>query len=229
MGKGNVFDYFKKGFTLANKSLDIFLIALTLSILSEFSGLLKGNALIGSAVQAAGILISFVWFGFIFSLPLFLKERQEGKPLKLSYIFSFLWDNVKKMILPSLVIGSIIALVFFTLFLIFQFIFNAVQSPAFYITLFALIAGFMPFISFGPIYFSLEKNNFYKAVQKSCSLSLKNLNFVAIIFLFYSLIFLIFGLLSIDKNLRQLITLVIFNYGMLVVFASSLIFFLKKK
>lgn len=194
------FNYFRKGFNLVNKSWRILLFGLILTSLKNIPVILSDSFVKGT-LEAMGFLLIFVEFGFFYSLPVFLLARQEGKLVSFGDIFSTSLQNTKRLILPLILIFIVfIILGVLGLFLVIQFVyggnFDFMQNTAqgfnlwnlFY---FVFFFGLFSFITFSPIYFSLEKNGLFRSFKKSINLSIKNLDFIIIIFMISSAIFLI--------------------------------------
>lgn len=233
-----VSDYFKEGSALALKSWGLFLIGLFLTLLGS-GGIpdLLGDSFIKSVLQIIGFLLLFIGSGFSFSLPVFLVEKQQGKPLNLGNIFSITLGNSKRLILPLiLMLVCIVIVVVISFFLIAQFIYGGnlnfmqntqTQGLSAWNILFALLIGLFSFGTFTPVYFSLEKKGLFSSIKKSISLSSKNLSFIMIVFVISASTYLILALfLNNYQNLYQLfIRNVVFQFELLVIAAASLIFY----
>lgn len=227
-----ILDYFKKGFFLVNKSWDLFLFGLLLFLLGGIYQLFTDSS-INRILQIISYLLIFIEFGFIFSLPAFLIDRQQGKPLSLNNILSVTLKNTKRLTLPLLLI--LVALFIFLILgttLIAQFIYggnpNFAQNSNIGILLSYLLIGIYSFISaFAPIYFSIEKNGFFSSIKKSINLSIKNFNFIIIIFLISASSYLI-ATFVLDNNqsaYQLLLENALYQYGGLLTSASSLILY----
>lgn len=229
------FDYFKKGISLVNKSWGIFLFGLILTALSSFPDLL-GDSFIKRTLQAIGFLLIFIEFGFSFSLPVFLLARQEGKSVSFGDVLSTSLQNTKRLILPLILIFIVlIILAVLGFILVVQFIyggnFNFMQNTTQGFNLWNLLSvfliGLFSFITFSSIYFSLEKNGLFRSIKRSIGLSIKNLDFIAIIFVISASTFLILILLLKDyQSFWQLfLRSVIYQYEGLLFTAAALIFY----
>lgn len=236
MNRQNLIFYsFKRGFWLTNKSISLFLIVLTLSLLGEMPDLL-GNSPAKSISQVIGFLLVIVQIGFYFSLPIFLVNKQQGKTIFFSKMLLITLKNAKRLILPSIIMfASVFLVVILSFFLLAQFAFggdyNFMQSSrlGFYVwnIIVALIVGLFSFLTFAPIYFSLEKNSFLNSVKKSISFCLNNFNFFLIIFIVSVFTLLITTLLFNDfQNPYHLfIRNILANYEYILLAAASLIFY----
>lgn len=230
-----VVDSFQKGFSLANKSWGLFLLALSLPLLGNISSLL-GNSFIGITLQVVGFLLIFIYFGFSFSLPIFLVHRQQGKSLSFGNIVFTSLKNTKRLILFTILtllfiaIGGILGLFLIVIFLYggnFYFMQNLPPGLYFWDFMLALIIGLCSFFTFAPIYFSLEKNGVLSSIKKSVSFSFKHLNFIIVIFIIYVSTHLV-GVLFFNnyQNLYQLfIRNTIYVYESFLISAASLIFY----
>lgn len=230
-----VIDSFQKGFSLTNKSWGLFLLALSLPLLSNISSLL-GNSFIGITLQVAGFLLIFIYLGFSSSLPIFLVYRQQSKSLSLGNILSITLVNTKRLMLFTILIllffaiGGILSFFLIVIF-IYRGNFDFTQNlpPGIYLWDFilALILGLFSFFTFAPIYFSLEKNGVLSSTKKSISFSFKHLNFIIVIFIINASTYLVGGLFF--NNYQNLYRLFIINtiyaYELLLISAASLIFY----
>lgn len=230
-----VIDSFQKGFSLTNKSWGLFLLALSLPLLSNIFPLL-GNSFIGITLQVVGFLSIFIDFGFSVSLPIFLVYKQQGKSLSFGKIVSTTLLNTKRLMLFTILIllfmfiGGLLSLFLIAIFLYggnFDFMQNLPPGLYFWDFMLALIIGLCSFFTFAPIYFSLEKNGVLSSIKKSVSFSFKNLNFIMVLFVISVSTYLVLALfLNNHQNLYQLfIRNTIYAYELLLISAASLIFY----
>lgn len=230
-----VSDYFKQGSTLALKSWGIFLFGLILTLLGSFPDLL-GDSFIKGTLQVIGFLLLFVEMGFGFSLPVFLLARQEEKPVGFGDILSISLQNTKRLILPLILIFIVlIILAVISFFVVVQFVYggnfdfmrNATEGFNPWNIFFAFLIGLFSFLTFSPIYFSLEKNGLFKSIKRSISLSVKHLDFIAIIFVISAVTFLISTQLLKDyQSVWQLfLRNIIYQFEALLFGAAALIFY----
>lgn len=195
------FDYFTKGLSLVNKSWGILLFGLILTSFVSSLPYLSGDSFIKGTLQAIGFLLIFIEFGFSYSLPVFLLARQEGKSVNFGDILSTSLQNTKRLILPLILIFILFIILFIVVnfILVVQFIYggnfnfmqNATQGFNPWNLFFAFLIGLFSFFTFSPIYFSLEKDGLFRSIKRSINLSIKNLDFIIIIFVISVVIFLI--------------------------------------
>src|SRR3989339_96327 len=161
-----VFNHFKKGFLLTNKSYGLFLFGLSFSLLFGLPDFLR-DSFIKGALQVIGFLTIFISFGFSFSLPLFLVDKQEGKSFNFRNILSTTFNNTKRLLFPFiLILLSIIVVMVVLSILISQFVYggsynfmqNSGQGFNIWNFLNALFVGLFSFGTFTSVYFSIEKN-----------------------------------------------------------------------
>lgn len=230
-----VINSFQKGFSLTNKSWGLFLLALSLPLLSNISSLL-GNSFIGITLQVAGFLLIFIGFGFFVSLPIFLVYRQQSKSLSFGNILSTTLLNTKRLMLFSIfillfiAIGGLLSLFLIAIFIYggnFYFMQNLPSGLYFWDFILALIFGLFSFFTFAPIYFSLKKNGVFSSMKKSINFSFKHLNFIIVIFIISVLTHFVMVLFFNNyQNLYQLfIRNTIYAYESLLISAASLIFY----
>jgi hypothetical protein len=226
-------DYLRRGLSLANKSWGILLFGLILTLLSSIPELLK-DSFIKGVLQAVGFLLAFVWFGFSYSLPVFLLSRQEGKSVNFGDILSTSLQNTKRLILPLILIFVIILAVVGFILIVeifyggnFNFMQNTTVGFNPWNIFLAFLIGLLAFLIFSPIYFSLEKNGLVKSIKRSISLSVKHLDFIAIIFIISASTFLISTQLLKDyQSVWQLLLRGVLNqFEALLLGAAALIFY----
>lgn len=234
--QAQIADYFKIGFSLAINSWGLFLFGLSLSLLSSVPDLL-GDSFVKGILRVMGFLLAFISIGFSFSLPVFLVDRQQRKSLTLGNILSTTLGNTKRLILPSIIILiCLFVVMILSFFLIAQFIYggnlNFMQDASTrgfnaWNLLIVLFIGLFSFLTFSPIYFSLEKSGLFSSIKKSLSLSFKNLNFIVILFVISASTYLALTLfLNNYQNLFQLFTrTVIYWFESILITATSLIFY----
>jgi membrane protein YdbS with pleckstrin-like domain len=230
-----VTDYFRKGLSLTNKSWGIFLFGLILTSLSGLPEFL-GDSFVKSILQTLGFLLLFIEFGFFYSLPIFLLAKQEGKSVDFGDILSTSLHNTKRLILPFILTLILLIILFIVGFILvvqfiyggnFSFMENATQGFNPWNIFFAFFIGLFAFLTFSPIYFSLEKNGLLKSIKRSINLSVKHLDFIAVIFAISAVIFLISTLLLKDyQSLWQILLRgFIYQYETLLFAAAALIFY----
>ncbi|HBL51877.1 MAG: hypothetical protein A3D24_04685 [Candidatus Blackburnbacteria bacterium RIFCSPHIGHO2_02_FULL_39_13] len=193
--KNLILQSFRQGFALANKNWEVFLVGLIFYLTASINDLL-GDSTISGFVEILVLLLLPVFLGFYLSMPFFLLQKQQGK-LELSNILSTTLQNAKRLIIPSVLL--------FLVMVIFVVLFAIIASPqnidfdAFikdvnnvsmwkYLVPISLIGTFL---SFTPIYFSIEKFGLLSSIKKSVGFSARHFNFViplAIFMLIYTLL-----------------------------------------
>ncbi len=221
-----IYSYFKKGISLTNKSWILFLFGLTLALLTSLPNLTDKWAL-----QIIGSLLLFVSFGFTFSLPIFLLNKQEDKLVDFGQIISTSLQNTKRLILPLILIGLIISITLLLLLISVIFVnqgnINFIHNMSTWKLFIVLLSGPSSFFTFAPIYFSLEKNGLLSSIKKSIVLGVKHLDFIAIIFVISASTFLILDFLLKDyQSFWQLFTkIIVYQYEVILITSTSLIFY----
>lgn len=231
--------YFKKGFTLTNKSLAVFLFGLLLSLLNSLTELsLKPFSI--EIPWVAGFLISLIEFGFALSVPLYLVKKQEGKSLSLGDFLSTTLISTKRSALPIMFLMVIFITISVLIFILaaqfiyggnFDFIHDNPQVFGVFNLLLAFFIGLTSFATFTSIYFSVERNGFFASVKKSVSLSIKNLDFIIILFIISTFTYLtLSSFLNNYQNFWQnLVKSIIYQYEGLLIASTSLIFYQSRK
>lgn len=233
-----VLSYFNKAFFLINKSWSLFAFYLLLSLLYSFPEFLADSA-IKSLLSVVGFFIMILQIGFSFSLPLFLVEKQEEKSITLKSLLLVSLRSTKRLILPLILFFIIFIVVFIIGFILtVQFIYGGdfdfmtkIQGFNLWNLFFALIIGLFSFLTFTPIYFSLEKDRLLSSIKKSFTLSFQHLNFIIILIILNALLYLIFStFLNTNQNIyHSLISNIIYAYLDLIIGAASLYLYQNKK
>lgn len=198
------------------------------------------DSFVKDTLQVIGLLLIFVEFGFSFSLPAFLLSRQKGKSVNFGDIFSISLQNTKRLLLPLILIFIMFIILAAVVFLLVaQFIyggnFNSIQNTTQGFNpwnLFSVfLIGLFSLVTFSPIYFSLEKDGLIRSIKRSISLSIKNLDFIIIIFVINAATFLISTQLLKDyQSLWQLfLRAIIYQFQGLLFSASALILYQNQK
>ncbi len=245
-----ILNHFAKGFFLANRSLDIYIIGVGLSLFSVLASLLTGSML-GKILQLVSFIAVFFSFSYYMSLPLLLTYKQQAKPLNFNSVWTVIFKNTKRTILP-LILLFILLIVFFIVLLFSLLVLTiALSHPSnnqelvaatknfldqigglspLVIILLGIFTGIFTLFAFTPIYFSVENKGFFSSMKSSVGFSLNHLNFIGFLILFGTIRFIVGTLLvriPIEKPLMLFISTVIFEYVNLIISASMLLFYQK--
>src|SRR3989304_5387788 len=98
-------NYFLNGFYLTNRSLDIFLVLLLLSLVGFIPSLL-GESFIGKVLAYITIPIFFVQFTFWMSIPLFLVDKQLNKQINYHKCAAVVFRNARRLIVPGIILAG---------------------------------------------------------------------------------------------------------------------------
>lgn len=226
--------YFKKGFALTNKSWDLFAIGLVLSLLFSIPDLL-GDFYGKWVLQILGFLTFLIAMGFSFSTAAFLLDKQKGKRIGLSNILSITMGNAKRLILPLLLV--FILFIFGVVFMIIIFGAFGAKPDFSQITqgrwrlLVTVCMGLFSFTSFTSIYFSIEKNGFFKSTKKSIMFGFKNLDFILFVYIATVTVYAIHNSFFNNNQIWYQILLrsILNQYSELVITATSLILYQNRK
>ncbi len=233
MRQKSMINYFLNGFSLINRSLDIFLISLLLSLPTLLS-IYTQNSFFVKVLQLLGFILFFISTGFMVSLPVFLIQKQQKRALDHRQIVGVTLKNTKRIILPG-----ILLFIFFTILLglsivlvviflhpskdqvtIFFQNFGKGWQPIFLIPI-TLIA----FLEFTSFFFSLEHNGLLSSIKKSIVAAFNNLHYTSIVILISIISYSLTGFIPIDTFWGQLARMVLGGYIALVVTASSLFYY----
>lgn len=235
--KNIIFESLQKGFALTNRSWVLLLIGLFFSLFSILQVFLD-NPPITRILVAVGLLLFPISIGFYTSLPAFLVDKQQGKPLRLINILAVTLQSTKRLIIPGilLVLLFLILGIFVYAFMVvviydgnWAIFSEEVQGDFDKWNIWMMLSiGLVAFFSFTPIYFSLEKNGLFSSIAKSLDFSLKHLNFIAIIILiswiFYSINTLPLSL-PISKQFQSLMQTLLGAYEAILLTAIPLVFY----
>ena len=218
-----LFSYYFDGLALINKSLEVYLIALVLSLLSFISF----------------YITSIISIGFSLSVPVFLLQRQQNKPLALQHILSTTINNTKRIILPLiltfilLIVLLIVSFVLIAIFLplikeqILQFFQSWDRLSKGWHPIFLISSILFSFFVFTPFFFSLEYKGLLVSIKKSIALSFRNLSYIASVILVGVISYSVTSLLPITEIWGLLLKTAIALYLSLVVTASTLFYYQK--
>lgn len=242
--KQSVLNYLSKGFSLANHSLDIYLISATLVLISStnFPNL---PSPFGTILSILTFTFLFIWIGYELSIPSFLQQKQKESKLNLKSVYETTIKNTKRIFIPGilliiLLMGSLFAYVIIALlqgsnpdqitasiqqpseFIISGF--TGGWSPV--IIAFSLISSVIfSFFTFTSIFFSIENKGIFRSIVQSVVLSSRHLHYISIIILVNLITSLIFKLFPIEQTWGRMLTSALTQYVNLVITASSLLYY----
>ena len=213
--------FFVQGFSLANKSLDILFIYFFLSI-----PLLMNN----TALSFVFLLINIA---FALSIPQFLSNKVHKKHLGLNEIFNIVVSSTRRILLPAILLFFLFGILVIIFFGALAVIVHPTeeQGMAFFqgfangwhpISLAPIIL--FSFFQFTAFFFSLENNGIFASMKKSIVVSLKNLNYIALIIFFETISYSITTVIP-KEGMGQLINITIGSYISLVITASTLFYY----
>ena len=220
----NISTYFKKGFELANKSLELYFISALLLILIILSRKLWLVSLIPTLLSV----------GFIFTLPVFLLKKYRKEDFDLKKVFSLSLSNlIRRLIIPVILSLFAIGMVLGVVVVIISKILSNLSFPAgtssSILHLIPLIGLYLilPLLVFSTILFSIEKKGFFSSLNQSVSLSTKNFNFIIYVFVFDTAVSAANSFLVHAPNNIYMLGEVLTQYVSFVVIASSLIYYIE--
>lgn len=238
----NNLTYFSKGFSLTNRSPEIYLIFIGLSLFGILDILFKGSPIV-IALQIVSFIGFFFSFGFQMSVPLFFTFKQQAKPLDFNNMWPVILRNTKRMILPIILMVILFMILLFALLIWFivshpgnsqdiatAAIKNFPEQMMNWNPLFIIFGIPLTLFSFTPIYFSVENKGFFASMRRSVSFSLRHLNFIVLLILFGAAISTVTTFIRIpfENRLGWLILGIITQYVGLILSASTLLFYQSK-
>lgn len=185
----SILGYYSAGFTLANKSLEIYLISLFILLPTSLNFLFP-NSPYSAVLTLVSLLATIINIGFSLSIPVFLIQKQQNQPLTFQNIVSTTIQSTKRMILPALLIFILLValLMLFVILLITFFHPTAGQVQQFFQSWGNLSKGWQPifliqsiivsFLVFTSFLFSLESQGLFSSLKNSIIISIKNLPYL---------------------------------------------------
>ena len=230
----NILLLFGDGFKLANKSLEVLLLSLIISIISVPGLFLTGEGM-QNLITFWSMPFIFIHPAFILSVPLLLIKKQKNEKLTFKELTSILWRILKRTFLPMLLIFIllIVALIAGAIALFvslnpspeqFQNLFANRLAWSAFLSLLFMGAAFFEFTAF---YFSLENEGLYKSFRSSFRSALKNLSYTSIVALVILIMSLPTLLLPENSNLAFIPITLINTYINFIVACTSLPYFQK--
>lgn len=229
-------NYFSQGFTLANKSFEVYLVTLILIVMSSINAFIPKPPWPEAISTVYFIISTLLYFGFSLSTPVFLREKQHGKALNFRTVFLTTLQNTKRILLPGIVLFIImIALGIFSMFIIYtsnnkEQIIQSLRSigtlngrdPISLIS-FALTSFFV-FTSF---FFSLDNKNLLISIKNSIVTSFKHLSYILIIAVISIISTILVSFIPLDKPWLIFLKDSISSYIGFIIIASTLSYYQK--
>jgi len=236
--------YFQQAFILVNKSLDIYLIGISLSLVGLLSQLNLPIS-IQSILSLVNLALIPISISFTLSIPILLLWKQENK-----FTYSTLKDtvlkNIRRIIIPSIILFILFSIAATILLITYAVttvgtgdqaqpinVEKDIENAASFLSgwspimiaisvLFSIVTSLFVFT---PIYFSVEGKGLIKSAINSVGFSFKNLSFIFLVIIIWLLNSLIIGLLPIQELWAQFLTLVVSEYVVFVTMAAALLFY----
>ena len=236
--------YFLQAFIIVNKSLDLYLIGISLILFSLLSQL---NLPVGiqSILSFINIALMFILISFTLSIPVFLLWKKENKFTYLT-LKNTVIKNTKRIIIPGIIFFVLFTTAAMVLLIIYAVttvgsgdqvqptnverdIASAVNfltgwSPIMIIIL-VLFSIITSLFIFTPIYFSIEGKGLINSAIDSVSFSFKNLGFIFLVILISLLNGFILRLLPPQELWAQFLTLILSEYVAFIMIASAFLFY----
>lgn len=182
--------YLQEGFRLTQSALPLFFAVLATSLFSAVDRVLPHTA-----IEVLSFLSALAYTSLHLSLPYFL-QQSESKTISLGMLVKVGWRNLKRAIVPLLFLGLLLVAVFVA---IAAKIAMEKGDPTFYLQAsleetvalfdyqkpFSLVVfGLLSLLAFASVFFSLEQKGLLKSLVLSVGYSVKNLEFLVLIWLF---------------------------------------------
>lgn len=233
MQQRSLVQYFLKGFSLTNQSLDIFFISVLLLLPSLFSNFMP-HTILGKILSALSIVLICITIGFNLSLPVFLVQKQQKKSLDYREIIKVVLKNTKRIMLPGIAL-FILLIIFLILSLILTAIFihpSREETTSFFQNIgegwqpiFLIPVVLISFLEFTSFFFSLEHNGLLNSIKKSVLVAFNNLYYMSIVILISAISYFITGFIPIEPFWGQLARTLLGGYIGFALTASSLFYY----
>lgn len=236
--KKSLTNYYSQGFTLANKSSEIYLISLALSLL----GILNSHSPklpISGVMSLLGYLLVLISWSFSLSIPVFLLQKQHKKFLDFHSIFSITIQNTKRILLPAILLFALLVLLIIVSVVVFIIFINPTkeQFSQFLPNLSSLISPSHPvflvtpvissFFIFTPFIFALENKGLFASIKDSFAISFRHLPYLATVILIGMVTYSITSFLPITELWGLCLRIAISLYVALIVKTSTLFYYQK--
>lgn len=234
----SLFNYFSDGFALTNKSLEVYLIALVLTLIALLNSIFPNSPYSG-IFSLLLFITTIMSVGFSLSAPVFLLQKHQNKPLALQNMLSTTIKNTRRIILPLILIFILFIVLFIAtsvltaIFLyptkeqVFQFFQSWDRFSKGWHPIFLIPSILFSFFVFTPFFFSLEYKGLLVSIKKSVALSFRNLSYIALVALVSIISYSVTSLLPIAETWGLLLRPAITVYLNLVVTASTLFYYQK--
>jgi NADH:ubiquinone oxidoreductase subunit 5 (subunit L)/multisubunit Na+/H+ antiporter MnhA subunit len=180
--------YLAEGFSLTNKTLDLFLLSFLLYVpilipKTFFPGIPT------ILVTVVRFLIFALHMAFVLSLPIFLVKRQKNKKITANEVAHTLIKNTWAIIAPLIFALIVLILIFVVMVIWITITFhpakneiaNFIKSPTGAPLIGVIVTIVFSLFRFAGSYFSLESENFITSFKKSVRTSVKNPRFTLIV------------------------------------------------
>lgn len=233
MQQKSIINYFLSGFSLANRSLDIFLISLLFSLPTFLSTYIQ-NSPLAYVPQLLNVILAFISIGFMLSLPVFLVQKQQKKALEYRYIAKVTLKNTKRIILPVFIFFVLSVVILISSFILVAIILQP-NKDQIIMFLQNIVKGWQPislipiillaFLQFTSFFFSLEGIGLLSSIRKSIVATFNNLYYISIVILIGIISYTLTSSIPIETFLGQVVITVLGGYIALVLTASSLFYY----
>lgn len=205
-------DFFSKGFSLANKSLVIFAI---LVILEQIP--LIPNSF-PYPLRIFSLILTFFTIGFGLSIPVFLQDKQNNRPIDVKHLILTTTQNTKRIALPFFLLSLFLGVALVILFLI-----KSLPAIKGWDPIVAIVSVLAAFFVFAPMFFSLEKEGLLPSFKHSMAVSFKHIPFVSLVMIIDLIAYSVWSYLSFQ--FFRLIGDVFILYVGFIVSASALYYY----
>lgn len=188
----SLLNYYLRGFTLTNKSLDVYLLAVVLASLTLLPSLLPDSAM-SRILLLPSMLFAIIDLGFSLSIPIFLLYKQQNKSLNFQTIISTTIQNTKRIILPAilifilLLILLVVSVVLTAIFLhpakeqVTQFSRSWSQFSKGWNPIFLILPIIFSLFTFTPFLFALERKGLLVSIKNSFMMSFRHLPYLSLV------------------------------------------------
>lgn len=232
----SILKFYSDGFTLTNKSLDIYLISLFI-FLPILLNYFFPNSPYYVVLTLLSIPVAILNIGFSLSVPIFLLQKQQNQSLNFKSILSTTTQSIRRMILPAFLIFILfVALLMLSFILLFIFLHpTGRQVQQFFQSFSNLSKGWHPifliqpiivsFLVFTPFLFSLEQQGLFASLKNSLVISIKNLPYLVGVIILGIISYSVTSFLPVTEFWGLFLRFAVSLYIGLIITASTLFYY----
>ncbi len=233
--KKSLFDYYLRGFALANKSFTVYFITLVL-LLPNVADTLIPKLPFPRIISLVSYIVGLIGFAFSLSIPVFLLQKQQKESSSLYRMLIITAQTTKRIIFPIILIVILFLLIVLAS-IVFAVIFHLSREQSQYITdsiiglnkgwhpLYLILISVYSLFTFTSFFFVLEQKGLIISMKDSFLISFRHIPYLSIATLLGVICYLVTSFLPITELWGLCLRYVISLYVGLVVASSTLFYY----